>query len=150
MAKNTANHAFRKIDVDQYNEDLYRDDEAADGAPAGPDEAQLTSLLASGKAVEALQYVLQQAPAGSRSQPAKDAALAAVMRVLTAFRGADVEPAVKALTPEQTDLLMKYVYRGFEVPSEGSSGHLLAWHEKLHAAAGVGCIVRVLTDRKRV
>ena len=29
------------------------------------------------------------------------------------------------------DLLMKYIYKGFENPSEGSSGVLLAWHEKV-------------------
>ncbi|KAF0286906.1 Actin-related protein 2/3 complex subunit 5 [Amphibalanus amphitrite] len=99
MAKNTANHAFRKIDVDQYNEDLYREEEAGDAASTGPDEAQLQQLLSAGKNTDALQYVLQQAPAGSRSQAAKDAALQAVMRVLTAFRTADMEAAVRSLSP---------------------------------------------------
>lgn len=45
---------------------------------------------------------------------------------------------------------MKYIYRGFEQPSDGSSGHLLTWHEKVFAKGGVGSIVRVLTDKKRV
>jgi len=50
----------------------------------------------------------------------------------------------------QRDLLMKYIYRGFELPSEGSSPHLLFWHEKIFETSGVGSIIRVLTDRKRV
>lgn len=47
------------------------------------------------------------------------------------------------------DVLMKYVYRGFEIPTEGSSGHLLQWHEKVYSKGGVGSIVRVLSDTNR-
>ena len=80
----------------------------------------------------------------------QDAALAIVMRVLMSVKSSQMEEAVNVLDREQLDILMKYIYKGFETPSEGSSGHLLAWHEKVHAVAGVGCIVRVLTDRKRL
>ena len=72
------------------------------------------------------------------------------MLVLLSVKSAQMEEAVNALDRDQLDILMKYIYRGFETPAEGSSGHLLAWHEKVHAVAGVGCIVRVLTDKKRV
>jgi len=81
---------------------------------------------------------------------AQDAALSLTMRVLLSVKFAQMEEAVAALDREALDVLMKYIYRGFENPSEGSSGHLLAWHEKVHAVAGVGSIVRVLTDKKRV
>lgn len=77
-------------------------------------------------------------------------ALNMVMRVLMSIKASQMEEAVNSLDRELQDILMKYIYRGFETPSEGSSGHLLAWHEKVNAAAGVGCIVRVLTDKKRV
>lgn len=47
MAKNTSSSAFRKIDVDQYNEDNFKEDDA-DQASSGmivPDEAEINSLL---------------------------------------------------------------------------------------------------------
>ena len=46
MAKNTFSSAFRKIDVDQYNEDNYREDEQGElQANLGPDESEITQLL---------------------------------------------------------------------------------------------------------
>ena len=90
-----------------------------------------------------------------------------VLDVLTRFRAADVEKAVKGLSSEQVDVLMKYIYRGFSSPTENSCGILLSWHDKVGqavvsftnfqgaplqavAAGGLGSIVRVLTDRKSV
>lgn len=45
MAKNTSSSAFRKIDIDQYNEDNFRDDEAEQSIPTGPDEGEVCALL---------------------------------------------------------------------------------------------------------
>lgn len=47
MATNTSSSAFRKIDVDQYNEDNYREDEQGElqSPPVGPDESEVTQLL---------------------------------------------------------------------------------------------------------
>lgn len=45
MSKNTGNTKFRKIDVDQYNEDRYEDDLLGDEGPQGPNEAEVQSLL---------------------------------------------------------------------------------------------------------
>lgn len=44
MAKNTASSAFRKIDVDQYNEDNFKEEEP-ESAPIGPDENEINALL---------------------------------------------------------------------------------------------------------
>nr|SVE73286.1 EOG090X0HLA [Ceriodaphnia reticulata] len=164
MSKNTANSAFRKIDVDQYNEDNYKEEEC--GESQSPPKNKLFTIFIdeifkfsklsltfchfTGKNIEALKTVLRNAPISSRNQMVKDAALNVVMLVLLSVKSAQMEEAVNALDREQLDILMKYIYRGFETPSEGSSGHLLAWHEKVHAVAGVGSIVRVLTDKKRV
>lgn len=54
-----------------------------------------------------------------------------VLRVLTSFKSSDIEPAVKSLDKNGVDLLMKYIYRGFEKPSDNSSAILLQWHEKV-------------------
>ena len=54
-----------------------------------------------------------------------------MLDVLTRFRAADVEKAVKSLSSEQVDVLMKYIYRGFASPTENSCGILLSWHDKV-------------------
>ena len=53
------------------------------------------------------------------------------MRVLLSFKSNEIEKAVKSLDTTQADVLMKYIYRGFECPSEGSSAQLLTWHEQV-------------------
>lgn len=71
------------------------------------------------------------------------------LRVLLAIKPSQIEEAVQSLEIELIDVLMKYIYKGFESPSEGSSGHLLVWHEKAYSVGGVGSIIRVLSDTKR-
>ncbi|KAG0429999.1 hypothetical protein HPB47_023083 [Ixodes persulcatus] len=144
MAKNTSSSAFRKIDIDQYNEDNYKEDEAPDAqsnAQAGPDEQE-------GKNVDALKIVLRAAPIGSKCQSVKDATSALVMRVLLAVKASEIEKAVGSLDRDSVDVLMKYIYRGFESPSEGSSGHLLAWHEKTQHRGCASLLKSPQTDRR--
>lgn len=48
MAKNTLSSTFRKLDIDQYNDDLYVEEsggESAEIAHQGPDEAEVNALL---------------------------------------------------------------------------------------------------------
>uniref|UniRef100_A0A4X1TUK0 Actin-related protein 2/3 complex subunit 5 n=1 Tax=Sus scrofa TaxID=9823 RepID=A0A4X1TUK0_PIG len=80
----------------------------------------------------------------------KDRAGSIVLKVLISFKANDIEKAVQSLDKNGVDLLMKYIYKGFESPSDNSSAMLLQWHEKALAAGGVGSIVRVLTARKTV
>ncbi len=73
MSKNTASSAFRKIDVDAFNEDNFRDDDttSAPNANAGAGSAdanQVMALLQQGKGVDALKMVLGQAPIGNKDQ----------------------------------------------------------------------------------
>ncbi|XP_023209804.1 actin-related protein 2/3 complex subunit 5-B [Centruroides vittatus] len=152
MAKSTFNSTFRKIDVDQFNDDYYKDEEnnEAQSPPTGPDEQEINNLLNQGKNIEALKSLLKNAPIGSKNQIMKDSAFNLVQKILFTIKASEIEKVVTSMDRDLLDVLMKYIYRGFENPSEGSSGHLLAWHEKVYATGGVGSIVRVLTDRKRV
>ncbi|XP_075991554.1 actin-related protein 2/3 complex, subunit 5 [Anticarsia gemmatalis] len=150
MAKNTSSSAFRKIDIDQYNEDNFKEDEAEQSIPTGPDEGEVCALLNQGRYIEALRVVLNNAPLGSSNQQIKDNALGLTLKVLLAIKSTQIGEAVGNLSTDEIDILMKYIYRGFECPSEGSSGHLLLWHEKAFSIGGSGSIVRVLSDRMRV
>ncbi|CAK6969381.1 actin-related protein 2/3 complex subunit 5-like [Scomber scombrus] len=98
----------------------------------------------------ALQAVLKNPPINSKNQNVKDRAELLVVRVLSSFKSSDIEKAVGSLDKAGVDLLMKYIYRGFEKPTDNSSAVLLLWHEKALAVGGVGSIVRVLTARKTV
>jgi hypothetical protein len=90
-----------------------------------------------------------------------------VDKVLTQFGEADIPNIVNALSLDACDLLMKYIYKFMEkknmtgestsnkFTSESSkSNNIFAFLLKLHAAvlekAGIGSIVRVLTERKQV
>ncbi|NWX85429.1 ARP5L protein, partial [Nothoprocta pentlandii] len=73
-----------------------------------------------------------------------------VLKVLTSFRSSEIEQAVSSLDRSDIDLLMKYIYKGFEQPTENSSAIVLQWHEKALAVGVLGSIVRVLTSRKTV
>ncbi|GAB5583472.1 actin-related protein 2/3 complex subunit 5 [Prionailurus iriomotensis] len=130
MSKNTVSSArFRKVDVDEYDENKFVDEEDGGDGQAGPDEGEVDSCL---------------------RQAVKDRAGSIVLKVLISFKANDIEKAVQSLDKNGVDLLMKYIYKGFESPSDNSSAVLLQWHEKALAAGGVGSIVRVLTARKTV
>lgn len=149
MAKNTMSSAFRRIDVDQYNEDNFKDDEQENQPLGGIDEGEINQLLLKQKNCDALKLCLENAPVYSKNQQSKDQALQIILRVLLSIKPSQIDGALELLNPELIDTLMKYIYRGFEFPSDGSSGNLLQWHEKVFAKAGVGSIVRVLTDTSR-
>jgi len=149
MSKNTLKTQFRKVDVDEYDENNYQDDQT-DEEVKGPDEAEVQSFLNQKKYEEALKAVLRNPPIGSKNPAVKNKVFQLVLRVLTAFRTGDIEKAVSNLDRDTIDVLMKFIYKGFASPTDNSSAVLLTWHEKAYAVGGLGSIVRVLTDRKTV
>lgn len=64
----------------------------------------------------------------------KDRATALVTKVLTSFKNADMEPAIKTLSDDEVDLLMKYVYKAMDTQAESSNcQYLLSWHAQVVA-----------------
>lgn len=71
-----------------------------------------------------------------------------VDKVLTAISDAEFATIVADLDMESCDVLMKYIYRFLERGQ--NSATLLKCHKHLVDKAGLGSIVRVMTDRKTV
>ncbi|CAM4569917.1 unnamed protein product [Lepidochelys kempii] len=126
MARNTLSSRFRRLDIDEYDENKFVEEPEEAAAAAEPDPApEVEALL-------------------------RERAQGVVLKVLTSFKSSEIEQAVNSLDRNGIDLLMKYVYKGFEKPTENSSAILLQWHEKALAVGGLGSIVRVLTARKTI
>ncbi|KER19485.1 hypothetical protein T265_11759 [Opisthorchis viverrini] len=156
MAKNTGDTKFRKVDVDQYTESAFQDEQADDSSATKLNEFDVRGLLEKyfgiiAKFDEALALVLQNAPINSKDQALKDTAFRYVMRLLSQIKAQNIDEFVAGLDEPKIDLLMKYIYRGFEQqPQDVTNATLLTWHEKVHARGKSGCIIRVLTDRRRI
>lgn len=150
MSKTTISDRFRKVDVDEYDENKFVDEEDGAENQGGPDETEVEALLRQGNMNDALHAVLKNPPINNKNHSAKEQVEQLVVTVLSSFKSSDIEKAVGSLDKAGVDLLMKYIYRGFESPSDNSSAVLLQWHEKALAVGGVGSIVRVLTARKTV
>ncbi|PBC26161.1 Actin-related protein [Apis cerana cerana] len=131
--KDSSASTFRKIDVDQYSDNNFREEDA-DGGIGGP-----TALIS----------VLRSAPLGCKNQQVKDNARNLTLKVLLSIKSTQIDDCLTQLDRDMLDVLMKYIYRGFEIPTEGSSSHLLTWHEKVYNISGVGSIVRAFADSKR-
>lgn len=69
-------------------------------------------------------------------------------KVLAQLNDSDISAAIGGLSLEACDLLMKYVYKFMARAS--NSALMLKIHAQLLDKAGIGSIVRVISDRKQV
>jgi len=128
---------------------------------AGPDEGALladvqgrdrevTGLLGRRDKARALAVSLQNPPVASKVAETKDANAAVVEKVLTTLADSEIPAIIESLDLESCDALMKYLYKFMERPKTSNCGLMLKIHAALSEKAGMGSIVRVLTDRKQV
>ncbi|KAI7907132.1 actin-related protein 2/3 complex subunit 5 [Cokeromyces recurvatus] len=126
--------SWRRIDIDQYDEDAYTENEFLSEFETGLTPEQVMSatqtrstdvrnLLTRGDLNNALTRALEDPPYGQNLELAKTESTKTVTEVLNLFRASDISQIVKSLTHEQQDLA---------------------------EVAGNGCIVRVMTDKRTV
>ena len=143
------NREFRKFDVDLYNEDNYKEELDNDDSSSKLDINQINNLLSSNKNVDALKLFLTSSPTSSKDPGSKKTVRELAVRILMGVKTTQMESAVSQLDKDSLDTLLKFIYAGFESPSEGSSGHLLAWHDKVFSVTGAGGVIRVLADKRK-
>jgi actin related protein 2/3 complex subunit 5 len=62
-------------------------------------------------------------------------------------RNSTPEQTINKLSSEESDVCMRYIYKGLESPDNANA--LLKWHELVYKKEGLGTIVRALTYRQR-
>ncbi|KAK9318154.1 ARP2/3 complex 16 kDa subunit (p16-Arc)-domain-containing protein [Lipomyces starkeyi] len=152
---------FRRIDIDALDPENNIEPEylippsIANLPPLSVAEIQsigqsIRSSLSRGDHFGALKAALDQPPYTS-SEEIKKIHLATVLELLSTIKSSDMSRVVEKLSSEQRDTLIKYLYKGMSLPeTHGISGVLLAWFEKVTEIAGLGAIVRYLSDRRTV
>ncbi|KAJ3805846.1 arp2/3 complex 16 kDa subunit [Lentinula lateritia] len=153
--------AFRKIDIDVYDEDALQDSELYEADSRDPAQvlgdararqASVRSLLTKNDIAGALTAILENAPYGPNVEDAKTMSLQSLLTVLNSTKSTEIPAVIKSLSVDSQDTLMKYLYKGMAMSgwADSNASVLLSWHEKLTEIAGTGCIVRTMTDRRTV
>ncbi|KAG0145206.1 hypothetical protein CROQUDRAFT_723596 [Cronartium quercuum f. sp. fusiforme G11] len=157
--------AYRKIDIDLYDQDALTEHELYEHDPRSPDQMlsdaqvktqQARSFLTRADVPAVLKLLLTSPPYGPPSpalQSAQALTLQTLLDTLASTRTSDIPTVLASLDSDQLDWLMKYVYKAMSLITTDPntpSAVLLNWHEKLTELGGTGSIVRVMTDRRRV
>ncbi|ORX60837.1 Arp2/3 complex 16 kDa subunit ARPC5 [Piromyces finnis] len=90
-------------------------------------------------------FISKKAPSDIR-----EACISTVIEAMSAVKSLEIPTIVNQLNSNELDILIKFVYVGMAQPEIYNSSILITWHEKIVNVAGLGCIVRVLTDRNTV
>ena len=79
--------------------------------------------------------MLTEPPYGRDAAEAKTLNLSTIMDILNSTRATEIPTIVKALSIEEQDHLMAYIYKGLAHPETFSSAILLSWHERVSAGS---------------
>ncbi|PVU90656.1 hypothetical protein BB559_000994 [Furculomyces boomerangus] len=121
---------------------------------------QVRALLTKGNVQDALSRALEvanqlliqpitQGQQGGGSEELVEKIALLINDVLSSFNREQGLPAViKNLRDDEQILLLKFIYYGLARPAKFNCPVMLNWHEKTVQVAGVGGIVRVLSDRR--
>ena len=121
-------------------------DDSALQASLDARKAEVDRLVRGSSGAQAVVKSLEDPPFGSRNEAIKSANTEIVLSAMGAVSDANIGSVVDGLNENQCDVLMKYVYKGLERGE--NSGSLFKWHAKVQAKAGLGSIVRAMSDRK--
>ncbi|KAJ4487557.1 ARP2/3 complex 16 kDa subunit (p16-Arc)-domain-containing protein [Lentinula aciculospora] len=133
--------AFRKIDIDAYDEDAIQESELYEADPRDPGQVleevrakqvAARSLLAKNDTAGALTTVLENAPYGPNVEDAKTISLQTLLNILNSTKSTEIPSVLKALSMDSQDTLMKYLYKGMAMSgwADSNASVLLSWHEK--------------------
>lgn len=109
-------------------------------------ESDVTSLIQACQYSEALKLVIKYSMNMGRKHPMRNQVAELMLKVILNVKSSEIESVVNTLNLDEIDVLMRYIYHGFEYSVEGSSAYLLTWHDKACNRGGLGSIVRVLTE----
>lgn len=157
----TITRDWRRIDIDDFEHDSHMSrEELVPDLPQTTFEeiAQVSQrarqALSSGQFQDALMLVLDSAPYVADAQ-VKETHAETVFEVLCSIKnnhsGKDFSGFVRDLSSDQQDVLIKYLYKIMATPYGAKQGGLLlSWFEKTAEIAGMGPVVRFLSDRRVV
>ncbi len=114
-------------------------------------ESAVDSLLSKKDKKGALIAALQSPPVATKDMSIKDRNSAIVEKVIGAITDTEVQGLIDALDQDALDVLMKYLYRIMgKIDKSVNYALLLKMHAIVSDKAGMGTIVRSLTERKQV
>ena len=114
-------------------------------------QGSVKSLLTSHDKKGALEAALRKPPLASKEQGIKDSTTELVASVLNQVSENEIESVLAPLNNDLLDVLMKYLYRIMQDSDKGTNyGVILKMHDAIHSKAGIGSIVRTITERKTV